>query len=49
MPKATPIPFARALIAALLAAAPAPGLRPDLWAIVQPVPRTFTLRVAVGY
>ena len=29
--------------------APAPGLRPDLWAIVQPVPRTFAVRVAVGY
>jgi hypothetical protein len=23
--------------------------RPDLWAIVQPVPRTFALRVALDY
>lgn len=29
--------------------APAPGLRPDLWSIVQPVPRTFAFRVALGY
>jgi outer membrane cobalamin receptor len=29
--------------------APAPGLRPDLWSIVQPVPRSFALRVALGY
>ena len=29
--------------------APAPGIRQDLWDIVQPVPRTFALRVALGY
>lgn len=28
---------------------PAPGLNADLWSIVQPVPRTFALRVALGY
>lgn len=28
---------------------PAPGLRPDLLSIVQPIPRTFALRVALGY
>ena len=29
--------------------APAAGLRPNLWSITLPVPRTFALRVALGY
>ena len=29
--------------------APSPGMATDLWAIVQPVPRTFAVRVALGY
>ena len=29
--------------------APAPGMRPNLWSITLPVPRTFALRVALGY
>ncbi len=28
---------------------PAPGLHANLWSIVQPLPRTFALRVALGY
>jgi hypothetical protein len=29
--------------------APSPGVTPDLWSITLPVPRSFALRVALGY